>query len=165
MKHEVAEEHAAKFADWIANRGGILIWHDANIGGGGGSVSTPALTDGKPTPSPGWRYPSPTGHVTSIDEVEVYTTKVVETFVVKLKQNRYGQITLNDASSRRVNRAKERHGEMCFHRFKSTGSGKGDPVTGIMFGEDEIEICVDGSRVPLHQWLETNQPVTTQALP
>lgn len=156
MKHEVAEENAHKFAEWLRSRGGILVWKSADLGSAGRSVSTPALTtEGQSYPSPGWQFTTPDRHITDPADVEVYVPEVVESFPIKLKRSQ-GRLVLNDASDRRVLAALDRAGVDSFYRFASTGTSQGDPANGLMFGEDIIEICINGAVTPLPEWLATH---------
>ncbi len=166
-QHEVAEENAYKFAEWIINRGGLLVWESADLGDPGKSVTTPALsTAGGMTSSPHWKFPSPAFRVTTLEQVTVFTTKVVSTFTIKLKQSQ-GRLVLNNASNRKVENEMARlreSGHSPFYRFGATGSSNGNPVHGLMFGQDTVEICVDGERVPLVEWLKVH-PITEQLTP
>ena len=156
QRHGVSVEHAHKFAEWLRSRGGILVWMSHDLGSAGRSVSTPALTaDGQPYPRPGWQFTTPDRHITDPNDVEVYTVRVVESFPIKLKQSQ-GKIVLTAASDRKVKTALDRAGDGSFHRFASTGTSQGNPVNGLMFGEDTVEICVDGSVTPLPEWLAAN---------
>ena len=150
--HQVAEENARKFADWITNRGGILVWQSRDLGSAGRSVSTPALTDGKPTNRPGWQFTEPDRHITDMADVEVFTVKVVESFPIKLKQSQ-GRLVLNNASDRKVRAALDKAGADSFYRFESSGTSQGNLVHGLSFGDDTIQICVDDSTQPLAEWL------------
>lgn len=53
---------APKFAEWQANRGGVLAWENQEIASPAASqVFTPATTEtGGPYPKPNWRYDKPT---------------------------------------------------------------------------------------------------------
>jgi len=152
--HEVAEENAAKFAEWIASRGGLLIWESADLGDPK-SVTTPALTPaGAMTPSPHWKFPSPSFRA-SLEQVTVFTTKVVSTFAVTLKQSQ-GRLVLSCASNLKVESELTRlreSGHSPFYRFGATGTSNGNPVHGLMFGQDTVEICIDGERIPLAEWI------------
>lgn len=163
MKHEVAEKNAHLFAKWLRERGGILNWKSQDLGSAGRSVTTPFTNaDGTPFARPGWQFTHPEYHITDPADVEVYTTRVVESFTIKLKQSQ-GRLVLNNASDRKVNAALERAGKDSFYRFASTGTSQGNPVNGLMFGEDTVEICVDDQRVPLPEWLEAH-PLPEPAL-
>lgn len=151
----VAPENARKFAEWIASRNGLLVWKSADFGSLGRSVTTPAKTaDGADTPSPGWRFPKPDRHITSIDEVEVYKTKVVDSFPVGFKRSGM-QIVLNNRSDRKVRTRLANHPDS-WYRFASTGSSVGSLGQALTMGEDVVEICIEDGVMPLRQWLEEN---------
>lgn len=151
--HEVTEQNAPKFLDWLQNRGGILVWKSHDLGSANLSVSTPATEKDATTPygSPGWKYPTPSRHITSIDDVVVVTTKVVQSFVVKLKIQGM-RVVLTNGSSNRVDKALKRHGDTSSYRFGATGSAEGSTPHALMEGEDIVEILVDDSVVPLREW-------------
>lgn len=145
MKHEVDIENAAKFADWIRNRGGVAVWKSHDLGDPGASSSTPALTDGKPTTSPHWKYTgNPAFVVTDPSEITVYESKVVAHIPVKLKQSQ-GRLVLTDASQRKVGRALEQAGEESFYR-----------KNGDMLFDPGIDICVSRDVGTLKEWMEKN---------
>ena len=144
--HEVTEENATKFLDWLNTRGGILVWR---------SVSTPARNmDGTPFANPGWQFTHPERHITSIDDVVVVTSKeVARCKKLKLEvRGQYGQkMQLTTGSSNRLNRMLDaRPGS--YYVFASTGTSHGDPIYGMMMGEDEAIILVDDKVVPLKEW-------------
>jgi len=68
-----ASEHLPKFKEWAETRGGILSWINEEIASSQATeVFTPALTtEGKPYPSPGWRYP--TGKLVDLATAKVRT--------------------------------------------------------------------------------------------
>ena len=167
-KLSVSLENAPKFADWLANRGGLLVWQSHDLSNPGQSCTTPALTDGKPTTSPHWRYTAnPARHITSAEDIVVYVPRVVREIVVKLQvRGQYGQkLQLTTGSSNRLRRALasandiEREAgrpDSAFYRFKSTGTGQGDPIHGLTHGEDTVEICVHGEEISFAYWLKDN---------
>lgn len=177
--HEVTEQNAPKFLDWLENRGGILVWKSHDLGSANLSVSTPATQPCRNCQgrgefpdhiecvvckgskvmhydSPGWKYPTPSRHVTSIDDVVVITTKVVQSFVVKLKIQGM-RIVLTNGSTKRVESALKRHGDKSSYRFGTTGSAEGSTPHALMEGEDTVEILVDDSVVPLREWAEKHK--------
>jgi hypothetical protein len=163
--HEIEEVNAPKIAKWLRERGGLLIWKSHDLADPGASVTTPAKTaEGADTPPPHWKFPKPDRHITSADELVVFTAKVVETFKVKLvRRGQMGQkLVLSDASTRKVRTKLSKH-EDSFHRFKSTGTSAGDTMHALTYGEDEVEICVNDTLIPFTEWEakqqahETNQ--------
>ena len=102
---ECHAENAARFRDWIANRGGIAVWPSIDLSNPGGSCSTPALTaTGKPTTRPGWSYASKPSHVvTDLADVGVYTEALFKAVRVSLRRSGNGlSLKLTDASQRKV---------------------------------------------------------------
>ena len=79
-RHEVTEEHAPKFLEWIAKRGGVAVWPSVDLSDPGVSMSSPALTpEGKPTPKPHWKLAAePSRVITSASEIDVVTWKEVK---------------------------------------------------------------------------------------
>ncbi len=165
--HEVAEENAQKFAEWISARGGVLVWESHDFGDPGKSVSTPARDKaGNLAASPHWKYTDkPAWLVNRLDLVTVFTVKVVETIQIRLKQSQ-GRLVLNNTSDRKLKGILDRlrgQGHDPFYRFVSTGSADGNPVYGMLFGCDSVGVCIDGERMPLPRWLELHpqpQPAT-----
>ncbi|NLF98718.1 MAG: hypothetical protein GX565_01055 [Lentisphaerae bacterium] len=145
MKHEVAVENAAQFVEWIRNRGGVTVWRSHDPGDPSASVSTPALTDGKPTGSPHWKYTAnPAFVVTDPAEIMVYETEVVEHIRVALKRSQ-NYAVLTDASQRRVDKALERAGKGSFYR-----------KNGHPFFNPGIDICRSRDIGTLKEWMEKN---------
>ena len=153
--HECAEENAAKFASWIANRGGLLIWRSVNLCNPGQSWTSPALTeDGKPYPKPTWEAAdTPERHITSVDDVVVYTSKVVKSFHVGVKRGCGMGLVLTDAATRRVrsevDKASKKHGKPAWYAFD--------------YGAYEnAVILVEDASIPLAKWLETRKSSAEQ---
>lgn len=164
-KYTVQEENAGKIANWLATRGGILIWQSRDLGDPGKSVTTPYLTaDGKLTDSPHWKFGgTPDRHIKSSDDVDVGTSRIVETFKVKLKGSRYGKITVNDAGTRklesRLEHWRQETGKDAFYTFASTGTASGDIVHAMTVGSDEINIHIEDRVVPLEEWLKSKYAI------
>ena len=158
--HEVSPENARKFIDWLANRGGILIWHSCNLSRPGHSVSTPALTtEGEPYPRPGWEFSQHTRHITSIEDIVVSVPKEEERFEVRLKIRGH-KLELMKRSTNKVD-----HAMSCYPDgwwvFASTGSQRGDLFHGLSCGTDTVIIYSEAGRIPLKEWAEKNQPKDT----
>ena len=81
-RHEVVVESAAKFVNWIRERGGVAVWKSINLSNLGVGWGTPAQDkDGKPTKKPNWQADSvPSRIVTKLEEVEVLVPKEVQRF-------------------------------------------------------------------------------------
>ncbi len=101
---ECHADNAARFRDWIANRGGIAVWPSINLSTPGASCSTPALTTaGEPTTRPGWSYASkPSRVVTDPADVGVYTEALFKAVRVSLRRAGGMSLKLTDASQRKV---------------------------------------------------------------
>jgi hypothetical protein len=97
---ECHADNAARFRDWIANRGGIAVWPSIDLRNAGGSCSTPADV----TTSPGWSYASaPNLIVTDPADVGVYTEALFKAVRVSLRRSGNGlSLKLTDASQRKV---------------------------------------------------------------
>jgi len=87
---EFDAEHLPKFREWIATRGGVIVWENQEIGGGAArEVMTPALTeDGAPYPPPNWRYGKPL--LLDVDSAIVGTFTVLEKFRGRVKKFYWG---------------------------------------------------------------------------
>ena len=95
-------EHADKFRDWIATRGGVLCWHNLEIGGGHSPyVYTPAKTDAIDTAVPGWRFGDP--QLLDPATVQVRTFKAVRSFNGRLKKQWWG-MWVSDATEKKAKR-------------------------------------------------------------
>jgi hypothetical protein len=112
-----------KFQDWIANRGGILVWPNVNLSDPGkGPMFTPARHDDGSDGSkdkPHWSVGDPT-LVTSIDEFEFVTLREYKRFHVGVRRGDGLSIVLTDAAKRRLDRelakASKDHGD-AFYEF------------------------------------------------
>lgn len=143
MKHEVAVENAAKFAEWIRDRGGIAVWKSHDLSDPSASVSTPALTEGKPTQSPHWKFAGkPEFVVTDPADIEVYEHEVIEAFDVRLRHDGQGHLVLTDKWQRRVDHALAKAGPGSFYR-----------KTGSPFMDPGIEICRSRAIGTLKDWM------------
>lgn len=141
-KHDCTVENAAKFREWIATRGGILVWQSVNLSNPGMSWSTPAWLEGtqQPYPKPSWQAANePVRHITSEDDVVVFVPKEVKRFHVAVYRGSQGmQLKVTDGGSRRIRAAVAKAGEGAWHEF--------DYMTqeAIIFKPDKI--------IPLKDW-------------
>ena len=113
-----------KFEDWIANRGGILVWPNENLSDPGkGPMFTPATTsdgkDGKEC-KPHWGVGKPI-LITDINEFEFQKIKELKRFHVAVRLGSQGMnYKLTDAATRRLNneldKAKKKYGDS-FYEF------------------------------------------------
>lgn len=115
-------EHAAKLLDWINTRGGVAVWHSISLSDPGAETFTPAITDGKPTGKPHWKFANePAMVITNPDEIEITKDEEVRRFHISIRQssNRLF-VKLTDASSRKVHAAVEKAGEGAYYEFDYT---------------------------------------------
>lgn len=118
-KIRTSMENASKFADWLKTRGGIALWRSIDLSDPGASCFTPAMTDGKPTTKPHWKYANePERIITDINDVEIYNAVEVKRFHVAVRPGSGGfSLKLTDASSRRLEAAVEKAGEGAYYVF------------------------------------------------
>ncbi len=128
--HIVMEENAALIAKWLRERGGIAIWHSANLSNPGMSWTTPKLTeDGQPMPKPTWQAENaPERLITDPAEVLVQTGREVKRFHVF----RYG---ITSGVQRRIaqdpgRREQSRAGIVA--RIRLWGAGRGYLRSGVV---------------------------------
>jgi hypothetical protein len=103
----IPPSHVERVSSWIRTRGGVAVWPNLEIGGGGGDGLTPALDeDGKPTACPGWRYAkAPSQIVTDPAEVLVTPSRDVCSFRVGVRRGDGLSFVLTDGAQRNVNKA------------------------------------------------------------
>lgn len=138
-KHRCSPEHAAKFRNWLATRGGLLIWKSVNLSNPGASWTTPALTDdGKPYAKPTWQAESTASrHITSDADVEVIVPREVKRFHVAVRAgNNRMSLKVTDGGSRKIRAAVDAAGEGAYYQFD---------------GQDVVILAPD-KVVPLPQW-------------
>lgn len=143
--HVCDEGNALKFREWLATRGGLLIWKSVDLGNLGASWTTPALTaEGLPYPKPTWQAEStPSRRITDPAEVVVTTAREYKRFHVGVRAGCGLALVVTDAGSRRIRkevaRAEEATGKPAWYVF-DYGS------------EQNAVILVEDSRVPLSEW-------------
>lgn len=164
-KHSCNIANAPKFADWIANRGGIAVWQSVNLSNPGASWSTPATIrkgdchtgpgqeyrdtaldadDIVPYPKPTWQAGNEPTVITDPAEVEVYESKEVKRFRVGVRMGSQGfTLKVTDGGTRRIREAVAKAGEGAFHGFDY------DTQEAIIYAATTI-----GS---LKEWIEKNQ--------
>lgn len=142
--HEVREENAEQFWQWLRERGGIAIWQSINLSNLGASWSTPARTpEGTPTPKPTWQAANePARVITDPAEVVVVTGREVKRFHVALRMGSQGlSMKLTDASTEHVRsavaKAEAKHGA-AWYEFD--------------YDTQEAVIFIPVDRVPLADW-------------
>ena len=148
MNHlQVESSNASLIAKWISKRGGVLVWRSLNLSNPSGQWLSPYLDEeGKVYTKPNWQCGNdPARHITSIDEVEVATTKEVKRFHVAVRQAGLS-FKVTDGGSRRIHaeveKAAAKHGKPAGYRFD--------------YGDyDNAVIYIDDSVVPLSAFVQT----------
>lgn len=143
--HKIKPEHAARMWDWLQSRGGIAIWRSINLSNPGASWSSPALTDGKPTPKPTWQCANePERIITDPAEVHVTVPREVKRFRIALRVGSQGlMVKLTDGSSNRVREAVARAEE----KYKTEAWYEFD------YEMQEAVIYVEANSIPLAEWV------------
>jgi hypothetical protein len=126
----------------LATRGGIAQWPSVNLSNPGASWSTPALTDGKPTPKPNWQCSNePSQIVTDAAEVMVEVPKEVKRFRVGVRRGSEGfTLKVTDGGTRRIRKECAKAGEHSWYEFD--------------YDTQEAVIYVPEKRVPLTEFLQ-----------
>lgn len=142
--HEVTEEHAERFWQWLRERGGIAIWHTTNLSNPTQSWSAPARSaDGEPLPRP-HRYAegAPRRIITDPAEVAVITAREVKRFGVDLRMGSQGtMLKLTDDSVRQLREERAAAEEQY-----------GDAWYAFDYETQEAVIYTTGSSMPLVAW-------------
>lgn len=142
-KLQVNAEHAAKFKDWLANRGGLLIWQSVDLSDPGATMTSPYRgPDGEVVTKPHWKMGDmPIRHITSIDDIEVCVDKEVKRFRVGVRRGSQGfTYKVTDGGSRKIRAAVEKAGVGAYHVF--------DYMT------QEAVIMAPDKVIPLAEWKE-----------
>lgn len=137
-------ENAPKLRDWLANRGGIAVWvnHDLGSPDVGGESFTPALTDGQPTQAPHWRFGATPDRVI-VDASLVSLVSPVEVFRVKIRRGPPHNNGVHRADYPRVQKALAEAGPGAWFHPDHSNAKWGSPWF-------EAVICVDGPSMPLN---------------
>lgn len=149
--HAIDTSDAATIADWLKNRGGILIWDSADLSDPGASWTTPALNaDGTPVGKPTWKArDKPTRHITSPDDVEVVTPREIKRFHVGVRPSSGLSLKVTDGGSRKirneVEKAAVKYGD-AWYEFDYESY-------------DNAVIVVADRKVPLKEWINNAQSV------
>jgi hypothetical protein len=136
-------ENAAKFKDWLSNRGGLAVWVSVDLSDLSESWTTPVNdSTGKPVGPPNWKCggkdTKPDRIITDINEVQVLMPKLVQRLPVALKRS--GMKTfLTPASEKKLKKAVEKAGAGAWYE-------KGG------FFEKEMLIFVPDKVVPLAEF-------------
>lgn len=105
FKHVVnGGKNAGMISDWLANRGGILIWHSADFGDPEHTVTTPALDQiGNRPKKPDWKCDDEPTLLTNPDEIGVASSVEVKRFHVATRLGSQGfRIKVTDGGSNRI---------------------------------------------------------------
>lgn len=118
-EHECSEENAAKFLDWIKNRGGVAIWKCLDLSDPGKTWSTPALeVDGTPKKKQVWQMANePYKIVTDPEKIKVYFAKEHKRFHVAVQRGDGFRFELTSGATRKVWKEVEKAGEGAFYVF------------------------------------------------
>ena len=144
-EHECDEHNAAKFLDWIRNRGGVAVWQSVNLGNPGASWSGPMQqANGDPSSKPNWESDTKPASVhTDATKIGVYSAVLVETIPAKVKVNGM-QMVLTSGTTRRLTAALRRVEKSHGNSFYRKGSSM-DP---------ELYIFTSGPMVSLQEWAD-----------
>ncbi len=115
----VGEEYAVKIWDWVQNRGGIKVWHSADLSDPGWGTTSPARTaEGIEVKKPHWKADPTPRLITDAAEIVVSHDKEVKRIPISLRMGSQGlKVKLTDTSTRKVTKAVEDVGEGGFYRF------------------------------------------------
>src|SRR5271157_6212623 len=146
-QHIVTEENAAKFADWLKNRGGIFVWESVNLANPGASWSTPAITDGKPTGKPTWQAGNtPVRHITDPSEVLVSRDREIKRFRFGVRMGGNGlSLKVTDGGSRKIRSEVAKAGNGAYHVFD--------------YFSQQAVVMAPEKQIPLPEWLESVQSI------
>lgn len=148
-EHECAPDSAHRMLDWIKNRGGIAVWRSVNLSNPGASWSTPAQTDGVPTPRPTWQADSkPERLIIYPSDVVVVVRKEVKRFHVGVRVGG-GGFKVTDGGTRRIRAAVAKAGPGASYEFD--------------YATQEAVITVPHKTVPLVQWCEEHPSAREEA--
>jgi hypothetical protein len=118
--HIVTADKAPKIAEWLRDRGGLLVWPSVNLSNPGASWTTPARNaGGSPVTKPTWESASqPERVITDAQEVLVSRDIEVKRFRVGVRMSGSGlSMKVTDGGSRRVRSAVMKAGDGAYHVF------------------------------------------------
>jgi hypothetical protein len=137
----VAEDNAAKIAEWLRTRGGIAIWKALDFSGQ--SMTTPVHNaDGLPATKPHWSMANtPDRIITDMAEVTVATDVEVKRFHVATRVGANGlRVKVSDGGSRKIRSEVAKAGEGAYHTFD--------------YGSEQNAVIMKPSKLtPLVEWL------------
>ena len=111
---------APKIAEWLRERGGLLIWRSVDLSDPGRTMTTPYKgPNGEVVGKPHWSVANePERHITDAKEVRVAWDREVKRFHVAVRRGAQGlMLKLTDGSSRKVRKEVEKAGEGAYYEF------------------------------------------------
>lgn len=117
-KLQCSPKDAQRIKEWIANRGGVLIWKSINLSNPGASWTTPAVDEsGQRVEKPTWQADNlPALHITDAADVEVVVPREVKRFHVAVRRAGLA-LKVTDAGSRHIHAAVDKAGEGAWYEF------------------------------------------------
>lgn len=135
-------ENAAKFANWIANRGGIAVWRSRDLSDPAFVLYTPLkAADGTKYGKPHWKVgEKPDEVITDPARIEVVTYREFKRFHVAVRRGAQGlSLKVSDGGTRRINST----------LAKAEREGYENPVYQFDYSTQEAVILVPDSVQPL----------------
>ncbi len=150
IKHRVMSHDASRIWEGLQNRGGIAIWHSADLSDPGKTWTTPLLNKhGYPAAKQHWKMEDePRRQITDPEEVVVDVPKEVKRFHIALRRGSTGfSIKLTDGSSRKLERAVEKANEQYC---------QGETLAWYEFDYDtqEAVILVPDQSIPIEEFIK-----------
>ena len=149
---QIESSNARLVAQWIRERGGVLVWQSVNLSNPSGQWLSPYLDEaGEIYTKPNWQCDSkPSRRITSVDEVVVATVKEVKRFHVAVRRGNGLSLKVTDGGSRRIHaeveKAEAKYGKPASFHFD--------------YGDyDNAVITVDDVVTPLSAYLYNPQGV------
>ena len=151
-KHVVSPENAAKILAWLQHRGGLALWHSADLSDPGKSWTAPFLTEtGEPKGKEHWQMQEqPARVITDPAEVEVHVPKEVKRFHIAIRRKGGFRFALTDGSTTRVRRAVAKANQQ-YCRGESHAWYEFD------YDSQEAVIFVPDARVPLLEFVQDSK--------
>ena len=141
-KHRISVESAALVREWLLSRGGIAVWHSANLSNPGARWTTPLRqADGSFTRKPSWESEStPARVIFHAASVEVVVPKEVKRFHVATRVGAQGfMVKVTDGGTRRIRAEVSKAGDDAWYEFD--------------YGEHKNCVIYAPARVvPLEEW-------------
>jgi hypothetical protein len=115
----IHEDNARLLAGWLQSGRGVAHWESIDLSDPGYALTTPALTEGKPTPKPHWKVANEPVFITfDPANILVQRIKLVKRFHIAVRTGANGlMLKVSDGGSRRIRREVTKAGEGAFHVF------------------------------------------------